>query len=82
MAASIGASTASVGSSGVLSSASVCPLRADLARARVRRSQDVSLYEASMRTADDAAVRNGLVVMAVLLVLAGLLVAAALHFVR
>lgn len=57
-------------------------LRGDLARARVRRSQDVSLYEASMRTADDAAVRNGLVVMAVLLVLAGLLVAAALHFVR
>ncbi|HSO34187.1 MAG TPA: hypothetical protein VLT33_16745 [Labilithrix sp.] len=57
-------------------------LRADLARARVRRSQDVSLYEASLRTSDDGAVRNGLVLMAALLVLAGLFVAVGVHFLR
>ena len=54
-------------------------LRGDLARARLRHSHDVGLYEASLRTSDDVAVRNGLVLMAMLLVLAGLFVATAVH---
>lgn len=54
-------------------------LKADLARARLRRSPDVGLYEASLRTADAGAVRMGLVVSAVMLALGLALVAAALH---
>jgi len=46
-------------------------LRGDLARARVQRSQDVALYEESLRTADDAAVRNGIVMILLALVAAG-----------
>jgi hypothetical protein len=54
-------------------------LRADLERARARRSHDVGLYEASLRTADDAAVRNGIVLFVMLSALAlALGVAAAL----
>ena len=35
----------------------------DLAVARQHRSHDVGLYEASLRTADDVAVRNGIIAM-------------------
>jgi hypothetical protein len=41
-------------------------LRRDLELARRRQSHDVGLYEAALRTADDGAVRNGLIVTAVL----------------
>jgi len=40
-------------------------LRRDLKLARLRHSHDVGLYEASLRTADGGAVRNGLLVTAV-----------------
>ncbi len=39
-------------------------LRRDLKLARLRHSHDVGLYEASLRTADDGAVRNGVLVTA------------------
>lgn len=54
-------------------------LRADLARARQRKSHDVGLYEASLRTADDAAVRMGFIVAAMLLVLGVLLAVTLVH---
>lgn len=54
-------------------------LGADLARARQRKSHDVGLYEASLRTADDAAVRTGFIVAAMLLVLGVLLAATLVH---
>lgn len=41
-------------------------LRKDLAAARARRSPDVGLYEASLRTADDAVVKKGLIMMVML----------------
>lgn len=56
-------------------------LRADLARARLRRSHDVGLYEASLRTADDAAVRKG-VLVAVLSALALVLLIVAAQVAR
>jgi len=40
-------------------------LRRELELARRRHSQDVGLYEASLRTADDTAVRNGILVTVV-----------------
>jgi hypothetical protein len=52
-------------------------LRGDLERARRRKSPDVGLYEASLRAADDSAVRNGLVLMSVVTVLVMMLVLAA-----
>ena len=54
-------------------------LRGDMARARVRRAQDLALYEGALRTADDAAVRNGLLMIVMALVLGGLSVAALVH---
>ena len=57
-------------------------LNADLARARLCRSQDVSLYEASLRTADDGAVRTGVVLAASMITLGFLLVAGVLHLAR
>lgn len=54
-------------------------LRADLALARRRRSPDVGLYEASLRTADDGALRTGMALWAIMLVVAVLLVGAAVH---
>lgn len=54
-------------------------LRDSLAFARRRRSADVGLYEASLRSADDAVVRNGLTLMVSLLVFAAVLIAATLH---
>lgn len=45
-------------------------LKRDLEGARHRRSQDVGLYEASLRTADDRAVRKGLVLLATLIFMA------------
>jgi hypothetical protein len=54
-------------------------LRADLARARLRRSHDVLLYEASLRTADDDAVRMGLVVWGAMLTLGLVFLAAAVQ---
>jgi hypothetical protein len=41
-------------------------LRRDLELARLRNSHDVGLYEAALRTADDGAVRIGLIVTAAL----------------
>jgi hypothetical protein len=49
-------------------------LRRDLELARRRNSPDVGLYEASLRTSDDAAVRNGLIVTAVSFTMMTLLV--------
>jgi hypothetical protein len=49
-------------------------LRRDLALARRRHSPDVGLYEASLRTSDDAAVRNGIIVTAVFFTMMTLLV--------
>ena len=49
-------------------------LRRDLALARLRHSPDVGLYEASLRTADDAAVRNGVIVAVVSFTMMTLLV--------
>jgi hypothetical protein len=54
-------------------------LRGDLERARIKRSQDIALYEGALRTADSAAVRNGLLMIVLALVVAGVAVAAALH---
>ncbi len=54
-------------------------LHGDLARARVRRTQDIALYEGALRTADDAAVRNGILMMVALLIVVGASVAALLH---
>ena len=54
-------------------------LRGDLARARVRRTQDIALYEGALRTADDSAVRNGFLMMVALLIVAGASLAAMLH---
>jgi len=56
-------------------------LKADLARARLRRSPDVGLYEASLRVADRGALRTGLVAWALLLTLGVLLVGAAAYVV-
>ena len=41
-------------------------LERDLARARRRRSPDVGLYEASLRTANKPALRNGLILIVVI----------------
>jgi hypothetical protein len=49
-------------------------LRRDLTLARRRHSPDVGLYEASLRTADDGAVRNGMIVAAVFFTMMSLLV--------
>jgi hypothetical protein len=57
-------------------------LRAGLALARTRRAQDVGLYEASLRTADDATVRSGLLVMAGAIAFLMVLIAAAFLFAR
>lgn len=57
-------------------------LNADLALARERRSPDVGLYEASLRTVDAGAVRMGLVVATMMLTLTVLLVAAVVHLVH
>jgi hypothetical protein len=46
----------------------------DLALARRRNSPDVGLYEASLRTSDDAAVRNGIIVTAAFFIMMTLLV--------
>jgi len=46
-----------------------------LRRARASRSQDVGVYEASLRTADDTAVRKGVIVATLLMGLALMLVA-------
>lgn len=54
-------------------------LRGDLALARRRRSADVGLYEASLRSADDAAVRSGITLTVGLLVIATALVAATVY---
>ena len=54
-------------------------LRADLALARRRRSPDVGLYEASLRAADEGAMRTGLALWAIMLLLAVLLGGAGLH---
>ena len=54
-------------------------LRGDLARAHIRRSQDIALYEGALRTANGCAVRNGLLMIVMALVVAGLSVAALLH---
>ena len=51
-------------------------LRADLVSARSRRSHDVGIYEASLRSADDRAVRNGFILMATFAAIAALLVVA------
>ena len=56
-------------------------LRADLASARRRRSADVGLYEASLRAADDDAVRNGLTFAAALFTFFMVVVAAAVQLV-
>lgn len=56
-------------------------LRADLASARRRRSADVGLYEASLRAADDDAVRNGLTFTAALFTFAMVVVAAMVQLV-
>ena len=50
-------------------------LKEELARAKTRGSHDVGLYEAALRAADDGAVRSGVIVMIMALVLALLLVA-------
>jgi hypothetical protein len=55
-------------------------LRIDLALARKRRSADVGLYEAALRAADDAAVRNGVIFLAAVAGFAALLVAATVQF--
>jgi hypothetical protein len=52
-------------------------LRRDLERARRRKSADVGLYEASLRAADDGAIRNGLVLMTVIPILVIMLAFAA-----
>jgi len=54
-------------------------LRGDLVRAHIRRSQDITLYEGALRTADGSAVRNGLLMIVMALVVAGSSVAALLH---
>ncbi len=54
-------------------------LRADLARARARKSHDVGLYEASLRTADDATIRTGFIMTAMMLALGALLIATLVH---
>jgi hypothetical protein len=51
-------------------------LRADLERARRRGSHDVDIYEASLRAADDSAVRNGFIVASTFAVITVLLVVA------
>jgi hypothetical protein len=56
-------------------------LRADLDRARRRRSPDVGLYEASLRAADDAAVRSGVAFAVVMLVVALVAIAVAARLV-
>ena len=53
-------------------------LRRDLALARRRHSPDVGLYEASLRSADDAAVRNGIIVTAVFFTMMTVLVLTAM----
>jgi hypothetical protein len=52
-------------------------LRDDLERARRRKSPDVGLYEASLRAADDGAVRSGVILMSVVTALVMMLVFAA-----
>ena len=56
-------------------------LRGDLARARISRTQDVALYEGALCTADDAAVRNGILMMVALLIVVAAAVAVAVHLV-
>jgi hypothetical protein len=57
-------------------------LRADLVNARARRSNDVGIYEASLRSADDSAVRNGVIMIATMASFVILLALAALWFAR
>ena len=54
-------------------------LRRELALARLRHSQDVGIYEASLRTADDVAVRNGILVTVVFFTMMTLLAWTALR---
>lgn len=54
-------------------------LRRDLALARLRHSHDVGFYEASLRTADDEAVRKGIVLSAVFFTMVTALVSTVLH---
>jgi hypothetical protein len=42
-------------------------LRAQLASARYKRSHDVGLYEASLRICDEAAIRNGVIMIAAII---------------
>jgi hypothetical protein len=56
-------------------------LRADLERARSHRSQDVALYEASLRVPDDGAVTMGAAVASTLSAVAIMFLAAALYVV-
>ncbi len=51
----------------------------DLASARARRSPDVGLYEASLRTADDAVVSKGLVMLGAMLLFVAIVLAGAVH---
>jgi hypothetical protein len=54
-------------------------LRREMALARLRHSQDVGIYEASLRTADDVAVRNGILVTGVFFTMMTLLAWTALR---
>lgn len=54
-------------------------LRSDLALARRRRSPDVGLYEASLRMADKGALRTGMALWAIMVVLCVVVVGAVLH---
>lgn len=57
-------------------------LRADLERARRHGSHDVDIYEASLRAADDGAVRNGISVAVTFAVISVLLVIALVRLVH
>lgn len=52
-------------------------LRRDLERARRRKSADVGLYEASLRAADDGAIRSGLILITIIPILLMMLAFAA-----
>jgi len=57
-------------------------LRRDLELARLRHSHDIDFYEASLRTADDGAVRKGVLLTAIFFTTMTLLVWAALQVSR